>query len=286
MAEVYLAERADEHFEQQVALKFIQPGRATAEVVRRFEQERQIVASLNHPHIARLLDGGLTDDGRPYFAMEHIDGQPIDRYCDEQRLAIEQRLRLFLVVVRAVRYAHRTLLVHRDLKPANIYVAADGQVKLLDFGIAKLLDNDIGATRTASFWMTPEYASPEQLCGHRHRSVPARLPAVRAPDRPATHRARYQDPGPDGARHLRGDPSNSELGGGSPWRSPRRGPADDPGEALQDALRRSRRDRPQDARQETGRPLRLDRATDRRHRALPRRPPGDGARGFPRLSSP
>ncbi len=173
MAEVYLAERADEQFEQQVALKLIQPGRLNAETVRRFEQERQIVASLNHPHIARLLDGGLTDDERPYFAMEYVDGQPVDRYCDDRRLTVEERLELFLVVARAVHYAHKNLLVHRDLKPANIYVTADGQVKLLDFGIAKLLDDEMGVTRTASYWMTPEYASPEQLSG---------LPATTATD--------------------------------------------------------------------------------------------------------
>ena len=173
MAEVYLAERADEHFEQQVALKLIQPGRASADTVRRFERERQIVASLNHPHVARLLDGGLTDDGQPYFAMEYVDGQPIDRYCDDNRLTVERRLELFLVVARTVHHAHRNQLVHRDLKPANIYVTADGQVKLLDFGIAKLLDEDVISSRTVSFWMTPEYASPEQLAG---------LPATAATD--------------------------------------------------------------------------------------------------------
>ncbi len=165
MAEVYLAERADEQFEQQVALKLIQPDRVSAKSIRKFEQERQIVASLHHPNIAQLLDGGVTDDGRPYFAMEYVEGLPIDRYCDERRLTLEERLELFLVVARTVRYAHRNLLVHRDLKPANILVTADGHVKLLDFGIAKLLDDDVQATRSASFWMTPEYASPEQLNG-------------------------------------------------------------------------------------------------------------------------
>jgi serine/threonine-protein kinase len=165
MAEVYLAERADEQFEQRVALKLIQPDRVSAKSIRKFEQERQIVASLHHPNIAQLLDGGVTEDGRPYFAMEYVDGLPIDRFCDERRLTLEERLELFLVVVRTVRYAHRNLLVHRDLKPANILVTAEGHVKLLDFGIAKLIDDDVQSTRSASFWMTPEYASPEQLNG-------------------------------------------------------------------------------------------------------------------------
>ncbi|MEE8523683.1 MAG: tetratricopeptide repeat protein [Thermoanaerobaculia bacterium] len=165
MAEVYLAERADEQFEQQVALKLIQPDRTSAKSIRRFEQERQIVASLHHPNIAQLLDGGVTEDGRPYFAMEYVEGLPIDRHCDHRRLTLEERLELFLVVVRTVRYAHRNLLVHRDLKPANILVTAEGHVKLIDFGIAKLIDDDVQATRSASFWMTPEYASPEQLNG-------------------------------------------------------------------------------------------------------------------------
>ncbi len=167
MAEVYLAERADEHFEQQVALKLLRPGKATEEVIRRFHQERQIVASLNHPHIARLFDGGLTAGDQPYFAMEYVDGLPIDSYCDQHQLSVEARLRLFVVVGQAVHYAHRNLLVHRDLKPANIFVTGDGQVKLLDFGIAKLLQAEsrfsAPLTRTGSSWMTPEYASPEQV---------------------------------------------------------------------------------------------------------------------------
>lgn len=168
MAEVYLAERADAQFEHYVALKLIRANRATEEAVQRFERERQIVASLQHPHIAQLLDGGVSDDGRPFFAMEYVDGVPINQYCDAHELSIEARLRLFVTVASAVHYAHRNLLVHRDLKPANILVTDDGQVKLLDFGIAKILDEDQPApfdTRTSSLWMTPEYASPEQLRG-------------------------------------------------------------------------------------------------------------------------
>lgn len=169
MGSVYLAERDDPQLRQRVALKLI--SRMTPEpLVRRFLEERQILASLDHPHIARLLDGGITADGLPWFAMEYVEGTPIDRYCDERELGIERRLRLFLRVCEAVQYAHQNLIVHRDLKPSNILVTADGRVKLLDFGIAKLLtaDGDIGAparTQTGLHPMTPEYASPEQIRG-------------------------------------------------------------------------------------------------------------------------
>ena len=181
MAVVYLAERADGQFEQQVALKRIKRGVDTDEVLLRFDQERQILALARHPHIARLLDGGVDDDGRPYFVMEHVEGRPIDRYCDEEKLSVPERLQLFLQVARAVSYAHRNLVVHRDLKPSNILVTDEGSdtrsgvgtsgvVKLLDFGIAKVLDADaaVGATpltRTHVRPMTPVYASPEQVRG-------------------------------------------------------------------------------------------------------------------------
>jgi len=176
MAVVYLAERADGQFEQKVALKRIKRGVDTDEVLLRFDQERQILALARHPHIAQLLDGGVDDDGRPYFVMEHVEGRPIDRYCDEETLDVPDRLRLFLQVARAVSYAHRNLVVHRDLKPSNILVTDDGRdsegsvVKLLDFGIAKLLDADAapGATPMTRTWarpMTPVYASPEQIRG-------------------------------------------------------------------------------------------------------------------------
>ncbi len=167
MAVVYLAERADRQFDQQVALKLIKRGTDTDEVVTRFRQERQIMALTQHPNIARLLDGGSTAEGRPYFVMEHVDGRPIDRYCDDQRLAIRERLRVFLDVARAVAYAHRNLVVHRDIKPSNILVSDDGEVKLLDFGIAKFLDPEtrVDLTRTKVRMMTPAYASPEQVRG-------------------------------------------------------------------------------------------------------------------------
>jgi serine/threonine-protein kinase len=170
MAAVYLAERADRLYEQRVALKVLAAGAGLAEVSGRFEQERQILASLDHPNIARLLDGGFTEQGRPFLAMEYVDGRPIDAWCDARRLTIDERLWLFLHVCRAVEHAHRSLVVHRDLKPSNIFVSDDGRVKLLDFGIAKILDpaafsHRAPPTRTAVRVMTPEYASPEQVRG-------------------------------------------------------------------------------------------------------------------------
>jgi serine/threonine-protein kinase len=170
MAVVYLAERADGLFEQRVALKVLRFG-AVANLGRRhFAQERQILASLNHPGIARLIDGGVTPTGVPYLTMEYVRGVTLDRHCDTHRLSIEERLRLFLQVAEAVHYAHRHLIVHRDLKPSNIVVDAEGAVKLLDFGIAKLLNADAmasagPATRDIGALMTPEYASPEQARG-------------------------------------------------------------------------------------------------------------------------
>ncbi|MET0552962.1 MAG: protein kinase [Vicinamibacteria bacterium] len=167
MAVVYLAERADGLFEHQVAVKLVQRGRDTDEVVRRFEQERRILASLDHPDIARILDGGAADDGRPFFAMELVSGQPIDAWCDAHRLGLAARLRLFVRVARAVEHAHRKLVVHRDLKPSNILVTADGHPKLLDFGIAKLLEDGSAPDITGADVrvLTPVYASPEQVKG-------------------------------------------------------------------------------------------------------------------------
>ncbi|MEM6335703.1 MAG: serine/threonine-protein kinase, partial [Bacteroidota bacterium] len=170
MGTVYLAQRDDGAFEQNVAVKIVRRGMDTDDILTRFRTERQILASLQHPNIARLLDGGMTADGRPYFVMEYVEGVPITRYCDEHRLSIDERLRLFATVCGAVQYAHQNLIVHRDLKPGNILVADDGTVKLLDFGIAKLLDPDFGGvearTRTEMRVMTPEYASPEQVRGN------------------------------------------------------------------------------------------------------------------------
>ncbi|WP_054683805.1 serine/threonine-protein kinase [Rhodothermus marinus] len=169
MGLVYLAERADGAFEQQVALKVVRPDLLDRTFIRRFLQERQILAQLNHPGIARLLDGGALPDGRPFLAMEYVDGTPIDRYCDDHRLSIAARIRLFDQVLEAVAYAHRHLVVHRDLKPSNILVTdqeGKPRIKLLDFGIARLLDAETPTlTRTEQRLFTPAYAAPEQLSG-------------------------------------------------------------------------------------------------------------------------
>jgi serine/threonine protein kinase len=169
MGAVYSAVRDDDQFNQQVAIKIIKRGMDSGFVLQRFRRERQILASLNHPNIAHLLDGGTTTDGRPYFVMEFIAGQPINEYCDNHQLSVADRLKLFRQVCAAVQYAHQNLIVHRDLKPGNILVTEDGTPKLLDFGIAKLLAADTGqaVTRTVTGLrlMTPDYASPEQVRG-------------------------------------------------------------------------------------------------------------------------
>lgn len=167
MGEVYLAERADGEFRQTVAVKLLRAGLDSAQAVLRFRAEREILARLEHPNIARLLDGGVTEEGLPFLAMEFVRGEPITWFCEEKNLSIEDRLRLFLDVCRAVHFAHRSLVVHRDLKPSNILVTERGEVKLLDFGIAKLLEEGPAeaATRTGLLLLTPEYASPEQVRG-------------------------------------------------------------------------------------------------------------------------
>ncbi len=171
MGVVYLAERVGQQFEQRVALKLVKRGMDTDFVLQRFHTERQILASLAHPNIARLLDGGSTDDGRPYFVMEFIAGQPIDRFATARDLSITARLELFLKVCDAVTYAHQQLVVHRDLKPLNIMVTPDGVPKLLDFGIGRILQADAEmATATGFNALTPAYASPEQLEG-RHAAT-------------------------------------------------------------------------------------------------------------------
>jgi serine/threonine-protein kinase len=234
MGTVYLADRADGQFEQRVALKLIRPGMGRHEILRRFLQERQILARLQHPNIARLLDGGITDSGQPYFAMEYVDGLPITEYCDARRLGVDERLGLFRDVAGAVAYAHLNLVVHRDLKPSNILVTAEGVPKLLDFGIAKLLhetdsEDTLIETQAGLRVMTPEYAAPEQvrgdavttatdtyalgvalyelLTGHRpyyfERRSPAEIERViceRPPSRPSTVVTRAEEVQPlDGA---------------------------------------------------------------------------------------
>ncbi len=175
MGAVYLATRADNLFQKRVAVKIVKRGMDTDFILRRFRRERQILATLSHPNIAALLDGGSTSDGLPYFVMEYVEGQPINRFCDARKLSIGERLKLVQQVCAAVAYAHQKQIIHRDIKPGNILVSpADngeaGTVKLLDFGIAKLLVTDlaadtIGETATAVRMMTPEYASPEQVRG-------------------------------------------------------------------------------------------------------------------------
>jgi Protein kinase domain len=171
MGSVYLAVRTDDVYRKPVAFKVVRPEASSQEVIERFRQERQILASLDHPNLARLLDGGTTPEGLPYFVMDYIEGKPIDVYCDERRLDIAQRLQLFRAVCAAVEYAHGKGVVHRDLKPSNVLVTAEGMVKLLDFGIAKMLRSDgdestaLVMTRAGMQLMTPEYASPEQVRG-------------------------------------------------------------------------------------------------------------------------
>ena len=171
MSAVYLAERTDGQFRQTAALKVMGAHLAGPEFLRRFKTERQLLATLHHPNITSLLDGGVSSAGDPYLVMEHVDGEHLDRYCDSHKLSVEARLRLFLQVCDAVAYAHRLLIVHRDLKPSNILVATDsgspGQLKLLDFGTASLLAENSDATATGMRLLTPRYASPEQLRGER-----------------------------------------------------------------------------------------------------------------------
>ncbi len=170
MSAVYLGERHDGDFDQSVAVKVIRKGMDSGHILQRFRTERRALAALEHPHIARLIDGGATTDGRPYLVMEYVDGLPIDRYCEQRQLSLTAILDLFRDVCEAVQHAHGRLVVHRDLKPGNILVGDDGRVKLLDFGIAKLIqpepeDGFAGLTVTVQRMMTPRYASPEQVRG-------------------------------------------------------------------------------------------------------------------------
>lgn len=172
MGVVYLASRADDQFDRRVAIKLLHPGVDSGELLDRFRNERQILANLDHPNICRLFDGGIGDNGEPYLVMEYVRGaQPIDAHCDQHRLTIRDRVRLFVQVCDAVRHAHRILVVHRDLKPDNILISSDGHVKLMDFGLAKNLFEPLMARRyllrttEGGHSMTPAYASPEQIRG-------------------------------------------------------------------------------------------------------------------------
>jgi eukaryotic-like serine/threonine-protein kinase len=230
MGSVWRAERADGLFEREVALKLVHPGLLGATWHERFARERQILAALAHPHIARLLDAGVADDGQPYLALELVEGTPLNQYCDDQQLPLHARLALMIQVLQAVQHAHQNLVIHRDLKPANILVDASGQVRLLDFGIAKLLHEEGSAAETeltlmGGSAMTPRYASPEQaagqpagtasdvyslgvvlyelLCGHSPRRDGPSPPSQWAIDAP-TAAQRGSDPRALAA-HLRGD---------------------------------------------------------------------------------
>ncbi len=168
MGNVYLGRRIDEQFEHEVAIKVLLTGKSNSLFVERFRAERQVLANLDHPNIAKLLDGGETVDGLQFLVMEYVHGEPIDSYCDKQRLNVQQRLRLFQKICLAVDYAHRNLVVHRDVKPANILVTDEGTPKLLDFGIAKVIDASglhQSLTLESQRMMTPDYASPEQVRG-------------------------------------------------------------------------------------------------------------------------
>ncbi|HEX2188041.1 MAG TPA: serine/threonine-protein kinase [Longimicrobiaceae bacterium] len=172
MGAVFLAERDDPELPQRVAVKLVHEGAPSGQALRRLVEERRILASLDHPNVARLVDGGLTAAGEPWFAMEYVEGEPLDRYCDARGLGPEERIALFCRVCDTVQFAHRNLVVHRDLKPSNVLVTAEGEPKLLDFGIAKLLcgpgvAEDPAATGPGPRLMTPGYASPEQLRGER-----------------------------------------------------------------------------------------------------------------------
>src|SRR5580658_3020259 len=169
MGSVWLAERADGLFTRQVALKLIHSALNSRVMSERFAREREILASLNHPHIARLLDAGFAEDGQSYLALDYVAGTPLTTYCDEHRLSVHERLELYRQVLSAVQYAHAHLVIHRDLKPANILVTAEGQVQLLDFGIAKLLSEgeakETELTQMGGRALTPDYAAPEQIAG-------------------------------------------------------------------------------------------------------------------------
>lgn len=170
MGAVYLAKKKESPYEKKVAIKLLRKGMDTQDILLRFRNEGRILASLEHPNIARLYDGGIHSDGRPYFVMEYIEGEPIDRYCDNHKLTVKERIRLFRIVCEAVHFAHQSLIVHRDLKPANVLITPGGSVKLVDFGIAKLLepnrmDLTDYRTQTGIKLMTPEFAAPEQIQG-------------------------------------------------------------------------------------------------------------------------
>jgi len=176
MGIVFIGKRDDQEFEQKVAIKILKQGLSSEYLVKRFQNERQTLANLQHPNIAKLFDGGKTEEGLPYLVMEYIDGVTVTQYCEQNNLTIDERLNLFRTVCNAVQHAHQNLIIHRDIKPGNILVNKEGRVKLLDFGVAKLLDEDLQTpdedlTKTGMWHLTPEFASPEQINGENITTV-------------------------------------------------------------------------------------------------------------------
>jgi serine/threonine-protein kinase len=168
MGSVWRAHRTDDRFDATVAIKFVHVSGVGKVGDQRFRQEGSVLARLSHPNIARILDAGVLDGSQPYLVLEYVEGEQIDIHCEHSQLSARQRIRLFLSVLQAVTHAHANLIVHRDIKPSNVLVTRDGVVKLLDFGIAKLLDDDPASalTRTGAVALTPQYSAPEQLLGN------------------------------------------------------------------------------------------------------------------------
>ena len=289
MGKVYFARRTDGIFEQEVAIKLLRSGVDTHRFRERFERERRIVAALEHPGIARLLDGGETEDGVPYLVLEHVEGRDLLDHARSRELDVDGRVQLFLAALEAVAYAHRRLVVHRDLKPSNILVTADGAPKLLDFGIAKLLEPETGsaekgavaaATVTHERLLTPEYASPEQLRGEPVTTgvdvyaLGVVLYELLAGERP--HHKRSSSPAALSRAIEEEEPDRPSQ---ALARSRRRRPGKGRG-----AARRPRRDRAQGAAQGSGRALRLGGRARGRPRALSLRVAGGRASGNVRLS--
>ena len=302
MGDVYLAERADEEYQQQVAIKLVRSGVFSRQVQGRLRMERQILATLQHPNIARLLDGGRAPDGTPYLVMEYIDGEPIDAYCDRRRLAPEERIALVRTVCAAVQYAHQNLIVHRDLKPNNILITPQGVPKLLDFGIAKLLDTRQSAHDARGHARrVPRHDAGAREPGagarrrdhHRQRHLRARRAAVRAVVRAAAVPAARREPAGDGAHHLRAGSADAERDGRAHRARiaraadrHRRVPFDDAGAAAEIPARRRRQHRRHGDAQGSRAALQLRRAARRgpgapsraASRCSPRRTPGCIAR--------
>jgi serine/threonine protein kinase len=300
MGAVYLAIRADDEYKKEVAIKIVKRGMDTEVVLQRFREERQILANLVHPSIASLLDGGTTQDGRPYLVMEYIDGQPVDRYCLGNKISVRDRLRLFRKVLAAVHHAHQKLVIHCDLKPRNILVTPTGEPKLLDFGIAKMLSPEAAVSRTMTSLrpMTPEYASPEQVRGEVLStstdvySLGVILYELLAGKRPyRLTNSGYEElerlicredpprPSVSVRARSRGSPDLAFRRGGAVLRSFGRA------SAPPRAQRRPRHHR-DDGHAEGGRtPLCLRRAAQRGHPAAPRRPSRLGACRFAGLSN-